>query len=98
MTTTRSAQPAKFSPGNVVATPGSLAALAEAEQNAMHFLARHLRGDWGDLDPADRLANDHALTHHGQLLSAYTLSTGEHLWIITEWDRSVTTLLLREEY
>ncbi len=98
MTITKSAQPAKFSSGVVVATPGALTALVEAGQNAMHFLARHLRGDWGDLDSTDRQANDHALTHHGRLLSAYTLSTGERLWIITEWDRSATTLLLPDEY
>ncbi len=98
MTTTKSAQPAKFSSGVVVATPGALAALTDSGQNAVHFLARHLRGDWGDVDTADGQANDHALMHHGRLLSAYVLNTGERLWIITEWDRSATTLLLPSEY
>ncbi len=98
MTTTHYALPAKFTPGVVVATPGALTALTDAGQNAMHFLARHLRGDWGEVDAADGQANDHALRHHGRLLSAYTLKTGERLWIITEWDRSATTLLLPSEY
>ncbi len=98
MTTKNTVQPAKFLPGQVVATPGALEALADARQHAMHFLARHLRGDWGDVDAADWQANDHALTHHGRLLSAYTLRSGERLWIITEWDRSATTLLLPDEY
>ncbi len=89
---------ALFTPGQVVATPGALSALADAHQNAVHFLARHLRGDWGDVDAADGQANDHALGHQGRLLSAYTLNTGERLWIITEWDRSATTLLLPHEY
>ncbi len=98
MTSKQSRRAALFDPGFVAATPGALAALSVAGQNAMHFLARHLRGDWGDVDAADRQANDHALTHHGRLLSAYTLHTGECLWIITEWDRSATTLLLPGEY
>ncbi len=89
---------ALFNPGQVVATPGTLTALANAQENAVHFLARHLLGDWGDVDAADGQANDHALTHHGRLLSAYTLSNCERLWVITEWDRSATTLMLPSDY
>ncbi len=98
MTSKQSHRAALFAPGLVVATPGALEALSNARQHAMHFLARHIRGDWGDVDAADWQANNHALIHRGRLLSAYTLSTGERLWIITEWDRSATTLLLPEEY
>lgn len=95
------AQPAavvRFNPGKVVATPAALDALQTAQQNAVHFLARHLRGDWGELDEADTQANNHALTCRGRLLSAYTLSTNETLWIITEADRSSTCLLLPSDY
>jgi hypothetical protein len=88
----------RFHPGHVVATPGALDALQATGENAVHFLARHLRGDWGELDEADRQANDHALTTGGRLLSAYTLRDGQKLWIITEWDRSSTCLLLPSEY
>ncbi len=98
MTSKQSRRAALFDPGLVVATPGALSALAAAGQNAVHFLARHLGGDWGDVDAADGQAINYALTHRGRLLSAYTLSTGERLWIITEWDRSATTLLLPSEY
>ncbi|MDP9313517.1 MAG: hypothetical protein M3R24_21980 [Chloroflexota bacterium] len=98
MTSKRSRRAALFEPGLVVATPGALTALAAAGQNAVHFLARHLGGDWGDVDAADGQVNDHALTHHGRLLSVYAISTGERVWIITEWDRSTATLLLPDEY
>lgn len=97
-THTHPAPVVRFNPGAVVATPGALEALHTAQQNAVHFLARHLRGDWGELDDPDKQANDHALTCRGRLLSAYTLSTGEKLWIITEADRSSTCLLLPSEY
>ncbi len=89
---------ARFELGEVVATPGVLDALKTNGQNAVHFLARHLRGDWGDLDEADRQANDHALTNRGRLLSAYHLHDGTKIWIITEADRSSTCLLLPSDY
>ena len=88
----------RFDPGTVVATPGALDALKATGEYAVHLLARHLRADWGDLDEADRQANDHALTTGGRLLSAYHLRDGTKLWIITEWDRSSTCLLLPSEY
>lgn len=59
---------------------------------------RHQAGDWGELDEEDRHANDCALKDDGRLLSAYTLPNGVKIWIITEWDRSVTTVLLPHEY
>jgi hypothetical protein len=55
-------------------------------------------GDWGDLDPVDWRENDRALRDATRILSSYHLPTGEKIWIITEWDRSVTTLLLPREY
>lgn len=59
---------------------------------------RHATGDWGGLDPADKRANDSALANGERLLSAYPLRDGTKVWIITEWDRSVTTLLLPSDY
>ncbi len=60
-------------------------------------LARHIRGDWGDLCPEDMLANENALTQGGRLFSAYGQGAGR-FWIITESDRSVTTVLLPADY
>jgi hypothetical protein len=62
------------------------------------FLSRHANGDWGELDEHYRKANEDALEHGLRVLSSYTLKTGEKIWIITEADRSVTTILLPEEY
>jgi hypothetical protein len=87
-----------FRLGQTVATPGALEALGQAGQLLFHFLARHARGDWGELCPADKRANDRALREGDRLLSAYKTSTGERLWVITEADRSATTILLPSEY
>jgi hypothetical protein len=88
----------KFRTGQVVATPGALEALEEAGQTVNDFLDRHLQGNWGELSDEDWRANDQALQDNSRLLSAYTTATGEKIWVITEWDRSYTTLLLPEEY
>lgn len=87
-----------FPLGLVVATPGALAALYEAGQTPVEFLWRHSQGDWGDLPAEDVQENELSLTQGFRLLSAYTLATGQRLWIITEADRSVSTLLLPHEY
>ena len=95
---------AKFRLGRVVATPGALAALEEAGQAPEQFLTRHQAGDWGDLEGEDRRANDLAIAHEDdpdrrqRVLSSYRTRCGVKVWVITEWDRSVTTLLLPEEY
>lgn len=89
---------ARFSLGQIVGTPGALEALEEADENAAVLLKRHVIGDWGDLDEHDRLENDRSVVHGYRLLSAYILSTGVKIWVITEADRSVTTLLLPSEY
>ena len=88
----------KFSMGQIVATPGALDALAANNQTPVEFLRRHVIGDWGELDEHDRKENEYSLTHDLRLLSAYSLRDGTRLWIITEADRSATTLLLPEEY
>lgn len=94
---TPSARPL-FPLGQVVATPGALAALQAAKQLPLELLRRHQMGDWGDVPAEDKQENDLSVTHALRLLSAYTLSTGVKIWLLTEWDRSVTTLLLPDEY
>ncbi len=93
----------KFSIGRIVATPGALEALQNAGQTAGEFLARHVTGDWGDLDEEDRQANDAALINGSRILSAYVTRKGERLWVITEAVNEVglrycTTTLRPEEY
>jgi hypothetical protein len=88
----------RFALGQVVATPAALAALEEAGQFPQEFLHRHMRGDWGELDEHDRTANELALRHGGRLLSAYTTKNGVRIWIISEADRSATTILLPSDY
>jgi hypothetical protein len=89
-----------FPLGQIVATPGALAALGKAGQTPLEFLERHVRGDWGELDEEDRKENQLSLKRGFRLLSSYHTSSGDRtkLWVITEADRSVTTLLLPEEY
>ncbi len=84
--------------GQILATPGAIAALAEAGVHPAELLNRHVRGDWGDLCPEDKGLNDRAAREGGRLFSAYRLPGGEKVWVITEADRSGTTLLLPAEY
>lgn len=90
--------PPRFPPGKLVATPAALATLVVAKISPWTLLSRHVRGDWGDLDEHDRKENDRALAEGTRLLSAYSLPDGEKIWVITEADRSATTLLLPDEY
>ena len=92
-----SKQPA-FELGQIVATPGALATLKKAGQQPGEFLTRHVHREWGDLDEEDRKENEYSLEHGFRLLSAYRTNAGDRLWIITESDRSATTILLPEEY
>ena len=89
---------AKFELGTVVATPGALAALEEAQETALGYLARHESGDWGTVPPEDWEENEFSLTNEFRILSSYTLRDGTTIWIITEADRSVTTILLPSDY
>lgn len=61
-------------------------------------LERHSKGDWGDLEKDDWKANDEALNNGGRILSSYKDKEDKKFWIITEWDRTVTTILLPEDY
>jgi len=86
-----------FPLGRCVVTPGTLEILNENRAPVLDLLARHAVGDWGDLDDENREANGQALAAGDRLLSDYQLGAGR-AWITTEWDRSVTTVLLPEEY
>jgi hypothetical protein len=87
---------AKFPFGRIVATPNALTQIPNDE--ILKALSRHLQGDWGTLDADDRNANERALKNGGRLVSAYESARGVKFWIITEADRSVTTILLPEDY
>ena len=87
---------AKFRMGRIVAPPNALAHLTE--EDILLGIRRHQAGDWGDLDAEDRVANETALAHGGRLLSAYHADNGTRFWLITEHDRSVSTVLLPEDY
>jgi hypothetical protein len=82
----------------MVATPGALDALSESQQSPMHFISRHLQGDWGDCCQEDRQANEDALKNGDRLFSVYATVKGTKLWVITEADRSSTCVLLPGEY
>ena len=89
----------RFSPGQVVMTCGVDELIQQGRFNPSSYLRRHLGGDWGDLDDSDRRQNDAALkSGEDRLFSSYQVAPDLTLWIITEWDRSVTTLLLPSEY
>lgn len=87
-----------FPLGRLGITPGAEAALEQAQRSPSEFIRRHQAGDFGDLDEEDREANQAALRYGTRLLSSYVIDEDVTLWIITEADRSATTLLLPEEY
>ena len=88
---------APFPLGRILATPGALGALRAAGEDPLHLLSRHASGDWGELDAHDRRENGRALKNGWRILSSYPVGE-QRVWVITEADRSVTTLLLPEEY
>lgn len=89
----------KFKTGQVVATPNALDAIEKAGDNINNYFIRHVQGDWGVVSEDDKKANDEALEDGSRLFSAYILKDGKtKIWIITESDRSATTVLLPEDY
>lgn len=88
----------KFHPGQLVATPGAIELLDRHGMNGSSVLRRHLQGDWGDVHEEDAEMNNEALSLGNRVLSSYDLPEGEKVWVITESDRSVTTILLPSEY
>lgn len=93
---------AKFELGNVVATSGVYEMVGEDikfSQFVAKSFTRHCNGDWGDLDQEDKKANDFALLNgDDRLFSKYNYKNGVSIYIITEWDRSATTILFPNEY
>ena len=87
-----------FALGRLVATPGALELLTHSEQTPLEFLARHSRGDWGECCSEDATENDFSVKAGFRIFSVYRTRDGEKLWVITEADRSATTLLLPSEY
>ena len=88
----------RFPLGRVVATPGALRALEQAEQLPAEFLDRHVNGDWGVVPEEDKQENEVSVEQGFRILSAYTTSAGVRIWILTEADRSATMIMLPEEY
>src|SRR3954452_10535770 len=93
----------KFTPGQVVGTPGCLEALAQSGQEVTFFLQRHLQGDWGEVDAEDWKLNDQALLDGSRILSVYTTLKGVRLYVLTEavgddGHRASTCVLLPDEY
>jgi hypothetical protein len=86
-----------FPLGQIVATPGALALLDRGAINATELLQRHQSGDWGNVPLEDAAENENSVINGWRILSSYSVAD-ERIWIITESDRSVTTLLLPEEY
>ena len=94
----------RFRLGQIVLTQGAMAALSQPGTNWTQLLARHAHGDWGEVDQHDKQMNDDAIRDGNRILSGYKLFAnkpygyGNQVWIITEADRSATTILLPDEY
>ena len=87
-----------FPLGKLVATPEAIELLRQHELSPFDYVTRHWQGDWGDLEAEDVEANKAALQYGTRLFSSHRIGDGDKLWIITEADRSSTTLLLPSEY
>ena len=87
-----------FQLGKIVATPGAIELLSRHSLSPMTFIERHVSGDGGCLCPEDVLENRRAVKYGSRVFSSYEIAGGERLWIVSEADRSVTTLLLPSEY
>jgi hypothetical protein len=87
----------KFLLGQIVGTPAALELIQKAGKTPAEFLSRHANGDWGVVDSEDAKLNDLAVEQGSRILSAYAVGD-ERLWIISEADRSATTILLATEY
>jgi hypothetical protein len=88
----------QFALGRVVATRNCLDHLVSIGASALPYLQRHQRGDWGNLSNSDKQANERAVDHGGRILSKYMLKDGTPIYLITEADRSYTTVMLVGDY
>ena len=89
---------ARFPLGRLSATPGALQAIEDSGQSPSDFVDRHMKGDWGQVCAEDWRLNDEAVQDGSRIVSAYITLKGVKIWIITEADRSTTTILLPDEY
>lgn len=87
-----------FPLGRTLATPGALATLQKLGIEPATLFNRHLACDWSDMDKEDQHSNREAVKHGGRIFSSYWLPDESKIWVITEADRSATTILLPEEY
>ena len=87
-----------FPLGRIVATPGALALLTSLRIGPSDLLNKHQSGDWGRISLEDSAENAYAINRQLRILSCYLVGHEQRIWIITEADRSITTLLLPEEY
>ena len=88
----------RFPLGQTLITPGAQEAIRDAGQLPLEFLIRHQSGDWGNLGTEDKRENEFSIANGFRILSKYHTTEGEALYIITEADRSATTILLPSEY
>ena len=84
--------------GSIVATPAAIRYMNEYFIDARYLILRHRRADWGDMCDEDRKANDEALAKHERVMSSFKNAGPEPVWVITERDRSVTTILMPSDY
>jgi hypothetical protein len=93
---------ALFNLGQLAMTQGVQEVVVREGFSPLEFLMRHQAGDWGEMCPSDWSQNNRGIStdpeERGRLMSAYTTPGGTKIWIITEWDRSVTTILMPSEY
>lgn len=94
----------KFELGKTVITPGAIEALSQSNEMPEQFLRRHQSGDWGNVCFEDAQYNELSIAFEGDMekqqrvMSVYRTTKGQPIWVITEWDRSATTILLPSEY
>ncbi len=90
--------PVRFQLGRLFMTSGAVEALEESGEQPHEFLRRHQTGDFGELSESDRRENELSIAQGFRILSAYRTRAGVKLWVLTEHDRSATTILLPSEY
>ena len=89
----------RFELGHIVATPGAIETMERRGIDGLRLLGRHVSGDWGDLEEEDKRENEFSVKRRLRILSAYGAhDDADRLWVITEADRSVTTILRPDEY
>ncbi|HDR8925983.1 hypothetical protein WS58_15920 [Burkholderia pseudomultivorans] len=87
----------RFRPGRIFASLAALQVLRASGVSPIELVLRHVSGDWGNLSDSDRRQNELSIEAGLRLLSSYALPTGRSVWVITEWDRSATTILMPDE-